>query len=76
MPDLVGVNLQDAQNRIQALSGDQTFYSASHDESGAGRSQVLDANWQVCSQNVRAGARITKDTQIDFGAVKLGESCR
>jgi hypothetical protein len=75
MPDLTGAGLQDAQDRVQALTGDQIFFTSSHDASGAGRHQILDSDWQVCSQSVQPGARITKDSQIDFGAVKLGESC-
>jgi hypothetical protein len=75
MPRLVGVGLQDAQDRIQALTGDEIFYTSSHDVTGAGRLQVIDANWTVCAQNIRAGSRIVKETQIDFGVVKLGESC-
>jgi hypothetical protein len=75
MPNLVGSGLQEAQNRIQALTGDQIFFTNSHDATGANRVQVLDANWKVCSQNIRAGSTITKDSQIDFGAVKLEESC-
>jgi hypothetical protein len=75
MPNLVGTGLQNAQDRIQALTGDAIFYTSSHDATGAGRVQILDADWHVCSQNIRAGSRITKDSQIDFGAVKLAESC-
>jgi hypothetical protein len=75
MPDLVGANLQDAQNAIQSLTGFEIAVTASHDETGKGREQVLDRNWKVCSQNVRPGATITTDSEIDFGTVKLEESC-
>ncbi len=75
MPNLVGSNLQDAQNQIQSLTSDAIFYTSSHDLSGANRNQVLDANWEVCSQNVAAGAAITPDSTIDFGVVKIGEGC-
>jgi len=75
MPNLVGTVLQTAQDRIQALTHDGIFYTSSHDVSGRGRHQVLDRNWQVCSQNVPAGATITITTKIDFGVVKLTESC-
>jgi hypothetical protein len=75
MPNLVGVTLQDAQDQIQALTAGSVFYTRSHDLSGKDRSQVLDANWQVCTQNVAAGAAITPDSMIDFGVVKNGESC-
>ncbi len=75
MPNLVGSNLQDAQNQIQSLTSDAIFYTSSHDLSGANRNQVLDANWEVCSQNVAPGAAITPDSTIDFGVVKIGEGC-
>ena len=75
MPNLVGTNLQAAQDRIQSLTGDAIFLTTSHDETGAGRQQILDRNWKVCSQSVRPGQKITADSQIDFGAVKTTESC-
>lgn len=75
MPNLVGVTLQDAQDQIQALTGGAVYFTNSHDLSGADRNQVLDANWQVCTQNVGPGAAVTPASQIDFGVVKLDESC-
>lgn len=75
MPSLVGRNLQDAQDAIQALTGNTIFFTKSHDATGAGRHQILDRDWKVCSQNVKPGAKITSDTAIDFGAAKLGERC-
>lgn len=75
MPNLIGSNLQDAQDEIQALTGNQIFFTRSHDASGAGRHQIVDRDWQVCTQNVKAGAKITPTTKIDFGAVKLSEGC-
>lgn len=75
MPNLVGSNLQDAQNAIQKLTGSAIFVTRSHDATGAGRHQVLDRNWKVCSQNVPVGHTIRADTRIDFGAVKLDERC-
>ena len=73
MPDMVGTNLQVAQNTMQA---NNVFYSVSHDLLGT-RNQVLDGNWQVCDQNVPAGQRVTGDVEgaIDFGVVKLEETC-
>ena len=75
MPNLVGKNLQAAQDKIQSVTGNPLFITTSHDATGAGRHQVLDSNWKVCSQNVTAGKSITEDSQIDFGAVKNDESC-
>lgn len=75
MPDLVGANLQDAQNAIQALTDFGIAVTTSTDATGAGRAQLLDNNWTVCAQNVAPGETITADTDIDFAAVKLDESC-
>lgn len=75
MPDMVGSNLQDAQDAIQRLTDYGIAVTYSHDETGAGRQQVVDRNWTVCSQNVPPGASITPSTRIDFGAAKTGERC-
>lgn len=75
MPDLVGSNLQDAQNAIQSLTDFGIAVTTSTDATGAGRNQVLDANWTVCAQNVAPGETIVAGTMIDFAAVKLEESC-
>jgi len=73
MPDLVGLDLQTAQNMIQ---GDGVFLSRSHDLLGM-RNQVLDSNWVVCTQNIPAGQQVTGDAEglIDLGVVKREESC-
>jgi hypothetical protein len=75
MPDLVGQSLQQAQDSLQAVSGNPLFISFSHDLSGEDRSQVLDSNWKVCTQNVEPGATFTDETRIDFGVVKVEETC-
>ena len=75
MPNEVGVNLQQAQDNIQKLTGDLIFFTSSHDVSGKGRHQVLDKDWKVCSQNIPVGSPITIGSKIDFGTVKLAESC-
>jgi PASTA domain len=75
MPNLVGSGLQDAQDAIQRLTGYGIAVTSSHDATGAGRMQVSDRNWKVCSQNVAPGETITSGTQIDFGVVKLDEDC-
>jgi hypothetical protein len=75
MPDLVGSVLQDAQDQIQSLTGDAVYITKSHDLSGEDRSQVLDANWTVCTQSIPPGAAVTPTSGIDFGVVKVGEAC-
>lgn len=74
MPDLVGINLQDAQNAMQQLG---VFFTTSTDASGLGRSQVIDNNWVVCGQNFPPGTQMTGDLEgkIDFTVAKIGESC-
>jgi hypothetical protein len=75
MPNLVGAGLQEAQDSLQALTDYGIAVTTSHDAAGAGRMQVSDRNWKVCSQSVAPGATITSATPIDFGAVKLEEDC-
>ncbi|MET8009783.1 hypothetical protein ABZU86_03115 [Streptomyces sp. NPDC005271] len=72
VPDFVGMGLQSAQDKAQEAG----FHGlTSHDALGRERMQAFDRNWKVCSQNVEAGAFKPTDTDLDFGAVKLGEDC-
>lgn len=75
MPDLVGRSLQQAQDDMQKLTGNPVFITRSHDATGKKRNQVVDSNWQVCSQNIAPGGQVTGQSTVDFGAVKLDESC-
>jgi hypothetical protein len=75
MPNLVGTGLQKAQDDIQKLTGNGVFFTSSHDATGRGRHQVIDSDWQVCTQNVPAGDTITITSKIDFGVVRTSESC-
>ncbi|MFJ6940101.1 hypothetical protein [Streptomyces sp. NPDC101132] len=72
LPDLVGKGLQTAQDEAQAAG----FHAlTSHDALGRDRLQALDRNWKVCSQTPPGGGVVDTDTTIDFGAVKLEETC-
>ncbi|MCX5097584.1 hypothetical protein OOK36_55100 [Streptomyces sp. NBC_00365] len=72
VPNFVGMGLQSAQDAAQA----QGFYSLkSHDSLGRDRMQILDRDWRVCSQSVKAGTSQSTDTTLNFGAVKLAEKC-
>jgi hypothetical protein len=71
MPDLTGKDLQAAQDSVQALTNDGIFFTTSHDATGEGRNQILDRDWQVCSQDPAPGSKITPDTKIDFGVVRV-----
>lgn len=72
VPDFVGMGLQSAQDAAQAKG---FFTLTSHDSAGRDRMQLLDRNWKVCSQNVRAGKSVATTTALDFGAVKTEETC-
>ena len=76
MPNLIGANLQVAQDQVQALG---IFFSVSHDLLGA-RSQFVDSNWRVCTQTPPIGTMVKgsaadHEGKFDFGAVKLTEAC-
>ncbi|SNX66490.1 PASTA domain-containing protein [Streptomyces sp. TLI_55] len=71
LPDLVGQDLQAAQDEAQAAG----FYVLDdQDASGQGRLQIYDRNWTVCSQEPQAGTHPT-DTPVTLYAVKDDESC-
>ncbi|MEU9287491.1 PASTA domain-containing protein [Streptomyces sp. NPDC048275] len=72
VPSFVGMGLQSAQDTAQ---GEGFFSLKSHDSLGRDRMQAFDRNWKVCSQNVKAGTSVPTDTTLDFGAVKLEETC-
>jgi beta-lactam-binding protein with PASTA domain len=72
LPNFVGMGLQSAQDKAQAAG----FYAlASHDSLGRDRMQILDRDWKVCSQTPAAGKAVPADTKLDFGTVKVGETC-
>lgn len=71
LPDGVGKGLKYAVDAA-GRAGYPTF--STHDASGRMRAQVLYTDWQVCFQTPAAGAHPTS-TKVDFGVVKLGESC-
>ena len=75
MPDEVGNGLQDAQDDVQAVSGNPLFYTSSQDATGSGRHQILDRDWTVCSQTPTAGTPVDDSSDITFYVVKLSESC-
>jgi PASTA domain len=71
VPKVVCMNLQDAQNEMQAAG----FYNlGSQDGSGQGRMQILDRDWVVVKQSVAAGTKPGPTTRITLTSVKYGES--
>ena len=69
MPDVVCMNLQDAQDRIQE---EGVFYSRSSDATGRGRSQIIDSNWIVVGQEPQPGEPIGEGDAV-LSVVKNNE---
>jgi hypothetical protein len=69
MPDVVCMNLQAAQDRIQQ---EGVFFSRSADGTGLGRSQLIDSNWIVTDQTPPPGTPFGEGDAV-LTAVKYGE---
>ena len=72
MPNVVGKNLQDAQDELQALG---SLLIDQKDASGQGRLQVNDSNWTVCTQDPAAGVAAPIQTVVILASVKDDEVC-
>jgi hypothetical protein len=72
MPQLVGMVLQDAQDKLQSMG---SYMLDQQDATGLNRMQVLDSNWKVCSQDPAPGARVPLSATVSLASVKLSESC-
>jgi hypothetical protein len=72
MPELVGMGLQDAQDKLQSLG---SYLLDQQDATGLGRMQILDSNWKVCSQDPGPGAKVPLSAMVSLASVKLSESC-
>jgi len=75
MPNLIGMDLQGAQDAVQSLTGGTVWFSGSTDRTGKGRARIVDRNWQVCTSTPAPGATFTTSTTIDFGVVRDTEKC-
>lgn len=76
MPNLIGRDLQGAQDSIQSLTHDAVWSTSSTDLTGRGRAQISDRDWQVCSSTPPPGAKFTATTKVGFGVVRFdSETC-
>jgi hypothetical protein len=76
VPNLIGMDLQGAQDAIQSLTRGEVWYSRSTDLTGQGRAQISDRNWVVCTSTPPPGAKFNASTEIHFGVVRIDtESC-
>ena len=69
MPDVVGLNLQEAQDQIQEAG---VFSRAARTATGEGRHQVMDRNWIVVGQNIEPGTPFGEGDAV-LSVVKKGE---
>jgi Uncharacterized protein conserved in bacteria len=69
VPDVVCMNLQDAQDTLQSAGFDNL---GSADALGH-RYQIIDRNWIVVGQSARPGSRPSTTTRITLTVVKYGE---
>jgi beta-lactam-binding protein with PASTA domain len=72
MPNVICMNLQEAQDEIQDHG---VFYSRSTDLTGQDRNQIIDSNWIVLQQTPAPGTRISEGDAV-LGVVRIGESTR
>lgn len=72
MPNVVGMNLQDAQDLLQSLG---SYAMDQQDASGRGRLQLLDRNWTVCTQDPAPGTKADISGIVTLASVKLDEYC-
>ncbi|MBO4210181.1 PASTA domain-containing protein [Micromonospora echinofusca] len=70
VPDVVCKDLQSAQDAMQAA---RFFNLRSTDATGQGRMQLLDRDWVVVGQSVRAGTSPELTTRITLSVVRFGE---
>ena len=69
MPDVLCMDLQEAQDEIQDHG---VFLSGSSDATGQGRSQIIDSNWVVVDQFPAPGTKIGEG-DAELYVVKDGE---
>ena len=69
MPDVVCMNLQDAQDLIQENG---IFFSRSEDATGQGRLQIIDSNWRVVAQDPPPDSPIGEGDAV-LSVVREGE---
>jgi beta-lactam-binding protein with PASTA domain len=70
LPDVVGMNHQAAQNRLQHAG----FYNLrERDCTGRGRLLLFDRNWKVKSMSPKAGKRVSTKRAITLCSVKYSD---
>jgi hypothetical protein len=76
MPDVRGMNLQQATTTIKGVTDEQDLKVDSINLTGPPQKQINLTNWIVCSQSPRAGGSIGARTSIAVGVRRPNSSCR
>ncbi|MFT7871034.1 MULTISPECIES: PASTA domain-containing protein [Amycolatopsis] len=70
VPDVSGMNHQDAQNAMQQAG---LYNLREVDGTGQGRALVIDRNWRQTAQDPPAGTEVAPDAVITLTAVKYDD---
>ncbi|WP_431879411.1 PASTA domain-containing protein [Amycolatopsis sacchari] len=70
VPDVSGMNHQDAQDTMQAAG---LYNLREVDGTGRGRMLILDRDWVQTGQTPAAGTKVTPDTVITLTAIKYSD---
>jgi hypothetical protein len=76
MPDTGGMNLQEAEDAVNAASNGVPLQMHSHNLKGMKQKQLSLADWLVCDQAPAAGEKVTSATDVNFGVVREFDAAR
>jgi hypothetical protein len=76
MPDTGGMNLQEAEDAVNAASNGIALQMHSHNLNGLKQKQLSLADWLVCEQAPAAGEKVTSATDVNFGVVREFDAAR
>jgi ABC-type sugar transport system substrate-binding protein len=76
MPSIDGMNLQEAEDAVEAAANGAPLQLASHNITGMSQKQLSLTDWLVCDQTPSAGKTFTSATDIDFGVVREFDAAR
>ena len=76
MPDIGGMNLQEAENAVNAAANGIPVQMHSHNLKGMKQKQLSLADWLVCDQSPEAGAKLSGAEGVDFGVVREYDAAR
>ena len=76
MPSIEGMNLQEAEDAVEAAANGAPLAMESHNLSGMAQKQLSLTDWLVCDQKPSAGKTFTSATDVDFGVVREMDAAR